>query len=399
MKLLISPIGVILTILLILFPKPSHGTIDIDLNPPWIPNSRLQKAYEALHAWKYAMTSDPNGFTKNWYGPKVCNYTGVFCAPAPDDPYITTVAGIDLNGANIAGYLPEKLGLLTDLALFHINSNRFYGKVPDSFSNFNLLYELDISNNQFSGGFPSVLLNLPSLKFLDIRFNQFVGTIPSKLFDLQLDALFFNNNKFQSSLPPNFGNSPVSVIVMANSGVTGCFPTASLVKMAGTLREIILMNNGFTGCLSPELGKLKGLTVFDVSNNKLVGSLPDAFGQLTNLEQLNVANNQLSGYIPESICSLPRLENFTFSNNYFVSEPYKCQKLQDKDDRKNCLPYRPLQRSIMESFPPVHDLPHFPPGQDKPHFPPGQDKPHFPPGQDQPRPGRRPEKPPKGPKP
>ncbi|OMO54657.1 leucine-rich repeat extensin-like protein 6 [Corchorus capsularis] len=74
------------------------------------------------------MTSDPNGFTKNWYGPKVCNYTGVFCAPAPDDPYITTVAGIDLNGANIAGYLPEKLGLLTDLALFHINSNRFCGK-------------------------------------------------------------------------------------------------------------------------------------------------------------------------------------------------------------------------------------------------------------------------------
>ncbi|EOY05763.1 Leucine-rich repeat (LRR) family protein, putative [Theobroma cacao] len=342
-----SSLGVILTIIL-LFSKPSHGLIDTDINPPLIPNPRLLKAYTALQAWKHAMTSDPNRFTSNWYGPKVCNYTGVYCAPAPDDPYITTVAGIDLNHANIAGTLPEDLGLLTDLALFHINSNRFCGQVPESFRNLNFLHELDISNNRFSGRFPYVVLYLPSLKFLDIRYNQFSGTIPSQLFDLKLDALFVNNNKFQSSLPKNFGNSPVSVIVMANSGLTGCFPSSSLAQMAGTLQEIILMNNGFTGCLKPEIGNLKGVTVFDVSSNKLVGPLPDAIGQMKSLEQLNVANNKLSGYIPESICSLPKLENFTYSNNFFASEPPKCLKLPDKDDRKNCIPYRPLQRSPME---------------------------------------------------
>ncbi|XWS13699.1 hypothetical protein CRYUN_Cryun36dG0060200 [Craigia yunnanensis] len=340
-------LGVVLTIIF-LFSKPSYGLIEIDITPPLIPNPRLLRAYIALQAWKHAMTSDPNGFTSSWYGPKVCNYTGVFCAPAPDDPHITTVAGIDLNHANIAGCLPEELGLLTGLSLFHINSNRFSGKVPESFRKLNLLYELDIRNNQFSGEFPYVVLYLPSLKFLDIRFNQFSGTVPSQLFELKLDALFFNDNKFQSSLPKNFGNSPVSVIVMANSGLTGCFPSSSLVQMAGTLREIIFMNNGFTGCLKPELGALKGVTVFDISSNKLVGPLPDTIGKMKSLEQLNLANNKLSGYIPESICSLPKLKNFTYSNNFFTSEPSKCLKLPAKDDRKNCIPYRPLQRSPME---------------------------------------------------
>lgn len=335
--------------LIFLFPKPSHGLTDTEITPPIsITNPRLLKAYVALHTWKYAITSDPNAFTSNWYGPKVCNYTGVFCAPAPDDPYITTVAGIDLNHANIAGYLPEELGLLTDLALFHINSNRFYGKIPKSLRKLKLLYELDLSNNQFSGGFPNVVLNLPSLKFLDIRFNQFTGKIPSKLFDLKLDALFFNNNKFKASLPESFGNSPVSIIVMANSGLTGCFPWSSLVKMAGTLQEIIFMNNGFTGCLKPELGELKGVTVFDVSSNKLVGGLPDAIGEMKSLERLNLADNKLSGCVPESLCSLPKLKNFTFSENFFDFESSTCLKFRDKDDRKNCIPYRPLQRSAME---------------------------------------------------
>ncbi|KAE8660869.1 Leucine-rich repeat extensin-like protein 4 [Hibiscus syriacus] len=342
-----SFLEVILTVIF-LSSTPSYALVDTGINPPLIPKSRLLNAYIALKAWKHAMISDPNGFASNWYGPNVCNYTGVFCAQATDDAYATVVAGIDLNHANIAGSLPDELGLLTDLALFHINSNRFYGTLPQSFRKLNLLYELDVSNNRFSGEFPHVVLYLTSLKFLDIRFNEFSGRIPSQLFDLKLDALFFNDNKFQSLIPDNFGNSPASVIVMANNGLSGCFPSSSLVKMAGTLREIVLMNNEFTGCLRPEIGALKGLTVFDVRSNKLVGPLPDAIGEMKSLELLNVANNKLSGYIPQSICSLPNLKNFTFSNNFFISEPSKCLELRAKDDRKNCIPYRPLQNSPMD---------------------------------------------------
>ncbi|CAK9154416.1 unnamed protein product [Ilex paraguariensis] len=325
--------------LLSIFSNLSHQA---SYSPPPLPNPRLQNAYIALQAWKHAITSDPKGFTSNWYGPNVCNYTGVFCAPALDDPHVTTVAGIDLNHADIAGTLPEDLALLTDLALFHINSNRFCGTLPNCFSKLHLLYELDVSNNLFSGEFPSVVLSLSSLRFLDIRFNDFEGKVPSSLFELKLDALFINNNNFNSSFPENIGSLPVSVVVLANSDLSGCLPS-SISKMAGTLNEIILMGMGLSGCLPEEIGLLKNVTVFDVSKNGFVGTLPESMGGMKSLEQLNVASNKLSGEIPASICSLPMLQNFTYSDNYFCSEPATCLKLPDKDDRENCIPGRPAQ--------------------------------------------------------
>ncbi|KAJ4968813.1 hypothetical protein NE237_015514 [Protea cynaroides] len=316
-----------------------------------LPNPRLVNAYTAFQAWKRAIQSDPMKFTSNWRGPNVCNYSGVYCASAPDNPHITTVAGIDLNHGNIAGSLPEELGLLTDLALIHLNSNRFSGTIPKSFYNLHLLHELDLSNNLFTGFFPSVILSLPSLKFLDLRFNQFEGSVPSALFDLKLDALFINNNKFRSSIPDNIGNSPVSVIVLATNVLLGSIPS-SFTKMAGTLEEINLMNTGLSGCLPPDIDRLS-LTVYDVRFNNLIGPLSENIGGIKTLEQLHVAHNKLSDHIPASICSLPRLLNFTYSYNYFSGDPPPCHKFLGNDDSQNCFLGRPSQRSTEEcsSFP------------------------------------------------
>ncbi|KAF8393329.1 hypothetical protein HHK36_021570 [Tetracentron sinense] len=310
-------------------------------------NPRIKNAYIALQAWKQAILSDPLNLTGDWVGSGVCDYTVVFCSPALDDPSIRTVAGIDLNHGDIAGYLPEELGLLVDIALFHINSNRFCGTVPHKFVNLKLLFELDLSNNRFAGRFPEVVLRLPSLKFLDIRFNEFEGKIPRELFDKDLDAIFINHNRFAFDLPENLGNSPVSVIVLANNKFHGCVP-ASLGNMSETLNEIILMNNGFRSCLPVEIGLLKDLTVLDVSFNQLMGPLTDAIGGMMSLEQLNVAHNMLSGKIPVSICSLPNLQNFTYSYNFFTGEAPVCLNLPDLDDRRNCLPARPAQRSAKQ---------------------------------------------------
>lgn len=98
----------------------------IDSVPPGFvfENDRLRNAYIALQAWKKVIFSDPLHYTATWVGPDVCSYRGVFCADALDDPCETTVAGIDFNHADLAGFLPEELGLLTDLAVLHLNSNR-----------------------------------------------------------------------------------------------------------------------------------------------------------------------------------------------------------------------------------------------------------------------------------
>ncbi|MBA0717003.1 hypothetical protein Golax_004852, partial [Gossypium laxum] len=309
-------------------------------------NSRLRRAYIALQAWKKAMYSDPKNITNNWVGPNVCGYSGVFCAQALDDPKINVVAGVDLNHADIAGYLPAELGLMTDLALFHINSNRFCGIIPKSFSELTLMHEFDVSNNRFVGPFPDVTLSWSSVRYIDIRFNNFEGQIPPELFEMKLDALFLNNNRFTSTIPESIGQSTVSVVTFANNKFKGCIPR-SIGKMEN-LDEIIFMNNDLGGCFPPEVGSLKNLTVFDASFNSFVGALPQEFSNLIGVNVLDISHNKLTGVLPENICKLPSLSNFSFSQNYFNGAANACVPTLRKDivldDTGNCLGDRPKQK-------------------------------------------------------
>ncbi|WZZ83583.1 hypothetical protein YC2023_104155 [Brassica napus] len=315
-------------------------------------NPKLLEAYIALQSWKQTIFSDPFNFTANWNGSDVCSYNGIYCAPSPNShPKTRVVAGIDLNHADMAGYLPSELGLLSDLALFHLNSNRFCGEVPLTFNRMKLLHELDLSNNRFVGKFPSVVLSLPSLKFLDLRFNDFEGKLPSKLFDRKLDAIFLNHNRFRFGIPDNMGNSPVSALVLADNDLRGCIP-GSIGQMGKTLNELILSNDNLTGCLPPQIGNLKNVTVFDISSNTLRGVLPSSIGNMKSLEELHVANNGFSGLIPPSICQLPNLENFTYASNFFTGRAPICAALSVTDaivnGSMNCIAGMASQRSVKE---------------------------------------------------
>ncbi|KAE8690363.1 Pollen-specific leucine-rich repeat extensin-like protein 4 [Hibiscus syriacus] len=319
-------------------------------------NSGLKRAYIAFQAWKRAIYSDPFKTTRSWEGPKVCDYEGVFCAPSLKDPKLMVVAGIDLNHADIAGYLPVELGLLTDLALFHINSNRFCGIIPKSFSKLTLLHELDVSNNRFVGPFPKVVISIHSLKFLDIRYNNFEGELPSELFEMELDALFLNNNRFVSNIPETLGSSTASVIVVANNRLSGCIPN-SIGKMHNTLNEIVFQNNNLTGCLPMDIGMLGNVTVLDIASNTFNGILAKTFKGLGKIEELDVSNNMLAGFMSDDVCRLPSLKNFSFSYNYFSGEAESCLPLNRKgivfDDIGNCIPDRPKQKSAKECQPVV----------------------------------------------
>ncbi|KAF8686964.1 hypothetical protein HU200_043243 [Digitaria exilis] len=299
------------------------------------PTPRLQAAYAALQSWKRnAIFSDPYNFTSNWVGPNVCAYNGIYCAPHPTDGALA-VAGIDLNHADIAGYLPADLPPgLPDLALLHLNSNRFCGVLPDTFLHLRLLHELDLSNNRFVGPFPSVLLTLPSLRYLDLRFNDIEGPIPAKLFDLPLDAIILNNNRLTRPIPANLGNSPASVVVLAHNRLGGCIPP-SIGRMAATLNEIVLIDNELSGCIPPQVGMLSQLTVFDVSGNHLQGRLPASVAGMSAVQQLNVAGNVLRGPVPAAVCGLGRsLRNFTYEDNFFTSRPACPVVMADGSDRR-----------------------------------------------------------------
>ncbi|XP_050204977.2 leucine-rich repeat extensin-like protein 4 [Mercurialis annua] len=314
-------------------------------------NPRLQRAYIALRAWKRVIYSDPTNFTSNWVGSEVCNYRGVYCAQALDDPKIKVVAGIDLNHLDIAGFLPDEIGLLTDVSLIHLNSNRFCGIIPQTIANLTHLYELDLSNNRFVGGFPSPVLSLPMLGYLDLRYNEFEGTLPPELFQKKLDAIFVNNNRFTNVIPSFVTGSTASVLVIANNNFSGPLPP-SIANFAETLEELLLANSSLTGCLPPEVGYLYKLRLLDVSHNKLVGPIPYSLAGLAHLESLNLAHNMMSGIVSEGVCVLPSLSNFTFSDNFFCEEQGVCMNLTSKgvafDDRQNCLPEKLFQRTKKE---------------------------------------------------
>lgn len=168
---------------------------------------------------------------------------------------------------------------------------------------------------------------------------------------MNLDAIFVNSNRFTSVIPQNLGSSSASVVVFANNRFGGCLPP-SIANFADTLEELLLINTSISGCLPIEVGFLYKLRLLDVSFNQIVGPLPYSLSGLQHLETLNVAHNRMSGIVPEGICVLPSLENFTFSYNFFCEEEGICGNLTSKgivfDDRRNCLPEKPLQRSKKE---------------------------------------------------
>uniref|UniRef100_A0A5B7ATS8 Cell wall hydroxyproline-rich glycoprotein n=1 Tax=Davidia involucrata TaxID=16924 RepID=A0A5B7ATS8_DAVIN len=318
--------------------------------PPGSSVSKLNKAYTALQAWKSAITDDPLGILNTWVGSNVCTYKGVFCVESTDpetEMAGPSVAGIDLNHANLQGTLVKEVSLLTDMSLLHLNSNRFTGTLPESFKDLLSLKELDLSNNQLSGKFPSTVLLMPNLIYLDLRFNNFTGPIPEDVFNKQLDAIFLNNNNFDGGIPPNLGNSPASVINLANNKFNGEIPF-SFGYMGPRLKEILFLNNQLTGCIPEGVGLWQDLQVLDVSFNSLLGHLPDSLSCLDGIQVLNLAHNRLSGVLPDLVCSLRSLVNLTVSYNFFSGFSQQCTKLYSRnvgfDFSLNCIPGGGMQR-------------------------------------------------------
>nr|GME03446.1 leucine-rich repeat extensin-like protein 4 [Ipomoea batatas] len=312
--------------------------------------SKLQKAYTALQAWKSAISNDPLGILGSWVGSNVCNYKGVFCSPSQDFTSTESeavVAGIDLNHANLQGILVKELSLLTDLSLLHLNTNRFSGTIPETLRDLTSLTELDLSNNQFSGPFPTTALFIPNLLYLDLRFNAFSGPIPDELFNKNLDAIFLNNNQFSGELPQNLGNSPASVINLANNKFSGEIPF-SLRYMGSRAKEILFLNNQLTGCIPEGIGMWADLQVLDVSYNSLMGHLPDSISCLGDIEVLNLAHNKLTGELADLVCSLRSLVNLTLAYNFFSGLSQECNQLSLRnvgfDFSLNCIPGKQMQR-------------------------------------------------------
>ncbi|CAO2039650.1 unnamed protein product [Urochloa humidicola] len=98
-------------------------------------------------------------------------------------------------------------------------------------------------------------------------------------------------NKFTGLIPPSIGNQ---------------------------LQQISILNlsyNKFQGSIPVEFGNLKQLTTLDLSSNKLSGEIPETLGQCQQLFAIQVGRNILTGNIPTNFSNLYSLSTLNVSHN------------------------------------------------------------------------------------
>ena len=323
-------------------------------SPPYQPPvpTRVEIATRVIQEFKKRIECDPFQVMQTWSGRNACEYKGFGCA------YLKkynqqAVFSVQFNGFGFAG---RNLGIdnfiekLPDVSIFHANSNNFSGVIPESINTLPYLFELDLSDNKYEGEFPSAVLGATQLTYLDLRFNGFSGRIPPQVFNLQLVALFINNNKLEQELPWNLGATPAAFLTLANNKFCGPIPK-SIGQASETLLEVLFLNNQLSGCLPCEVGQLRKARVFDAEGNFLTGLIPNSYACLGNMQYLILARNQLHGPVPEAVCKLPKLVSLTLSNNYFTEVGPECMKLIKKkvlDVSNNCIPGLPCQRPTQE---------------------------------------------------
>ncbi|KAB1208291.1 Tyrosine-sulfated glycopeptide receptor 1 [Morella rubra] len=224
------------------------------------------------------------------------------------------LALLDLGRNNFTGHLPvsvyswaiKSLVRCKTLSIVILTENFLHEALPadvntvddDGFKN---LLVLGLAHCQMTGPIPSWFSTLPSLLRLDLTANLISGDFPKEL--CTLPALV--------STKPQIDN--ISLILPIFAIVNGAFiEFSSLLHLRPA---ICLANNGLTGNIPVEIGRLKVLDSLDLSHNKFTGNIPDQISELTNLEYLNLSANQLSGIIPASLSSLHFLSRFSVTNN------------------------------------------------------------------------------------
>ena len=113
-------------------------------------------------------------------------------------------------------------------------------------------------------------------------------------------------------------NGRVLWLGLTDNGLTGEIP-AELGKLAN-LERLHLYSNRLTGEIPAELGKLANLEELELDTNDLTGEIPAELGKLANLERLHLYSNRLTGEIPAELGKLASLEFLWLGFNDLTGE-------------------------------------------------------------------------------
>ncbi|CAA6667967.1 unnamed protein product [Spirodela intermedia] len=212
---------------------------------------------------------------------------------------------LDLSRNELAGPVPEGMGLLHNLKVLRLNGNQFSGGVPLGIGYCPHLTEVDLSGNGFSGSVPYTMQWLSSLAFLNLSGNQLSADLPSWVSNLtSLQSLDLSDNRLGGSLPPAMGTSgsspPSSSPATASPGRSRHRIPAGLLELG--LEELDLSDNELTGGIPPGSTRLfETLRRLDLSRNRLTGDIPPEMALYFNLHHLNLSWNDLRSRLPPEL--------------------------------------------------------------------------------------------------
>ncbi|EOY16994.1 Serine-threonine protein kinase [Theobroma cacao] len=265
--------------------------------------------------------------------------------------YLPKGAGLSIDVFN--GDIPLWFGALHKVKYFILNNNTFIGTIPPTLANMSNLEILDLGHNLIQGKIPfeiGEIGDFRKLKMFHVGYNQLFGSIPSSFFNIySLQLISLTKTTLSSSkLPCMSLDSNLEVLYLGgnylNGNIPHCISNASKLKILklnqNSFSRLIPITLGDLMELSFFIGKLRNLSVLDISFNPLNGILPTfisnfstslqefhvmvckikgtilmEIGSLSNIRVLQLAQNEFRGSIPRSIENLIRLEEIYFYKN------------------------------------------------------------------------------------
>lgn len=93
-----------------------------------------------------------------------------------------TVNFLDVFSNKLSGSIPESLGTVSTLQIFHVKDNRLTGTIPEAFGKLPFLSWFDISQNFISGTIPEAFTTtISKLEDFRVSGNMLYGTVPAGL--------------------------------------------------------------------------------------------------------------------------------------------------------------------------------------------------------------------------
>jgi len=156
---------------------------------------------------------------------------------------------------------------------------------------------------------------------LDLSGNNFVGAVPAYYGDLQLNAVYLNNNKLTGTIPANIfngGGGRPEIIHLHSNLLTGTIPNN--VNANPGFSEFCVDDNRLTGTIPANFRNCNNLNYLSLAKNGFTGTMPTFFRNMNLLEFLSLSDNQLTGTVPAGYAFQKDMKYIFMSGNNLTGD-------------------------------------------------------------------------------